>query len=46
MDFTELTATVTTNAALVLTALGAVAAVKIGPGVVKWGFNKVIGWFR
>lgn len=44
MDFTALIAAmdVTTLAA----ALTAVAAVKVGPGFIKWGYNKVIGWFR
>lgn len=44
MDFTAVTSAV--NAATVVTAIGALAAIKILPGVAKWGFNKVIGWFR
>jgi hypothetical protein len=44
MDFTALTAAV--DATTIVTAIGAIAAVKILPGVAKWGFNKVIGWFR
>jgi hypothetical protein len=44
MDFTAVTAAV--SAGTILTAIGALAAIKILPGVAKWGFNKVIGWFR
>lgn len=44
MDFTALTSAIDTST--ILTALAAIAALKIGPGVAKWGFNKVIGWFR
>ncbi|EPW2921234.1 hypothetical protein [Pseudomonas aeruginosa] len=34
------------DASTIVTAIGAIAAVKVLPGVAKWGFNKVIGWFR
>lgn len=44
MDFTAVTGAV--NATTIVTAIGALAAIKILPGVAKWGFNKVIGWFR
>lgn len=44
MDFTAVTGAVT--ATTVVAAIGAIAAIKILPGVAKWGFNKVIGWFR
>lgn len=44
MDFTAVTTAV--NATTIVTAIGALAAIKILPGVAKWGFNKVIGWFR
>jgi hypothetical protein len=44
MDFTAITAAI--DASTVVTALTAIAAVKILPGVAKWGYNKVIGWFR
>ena len=44
MDFTNVTAAV--DATTIVAALTAVAAIKILPGVAKWGFNKVIGWFR
>ena len=44
MDFTGLTAAV--NATTVVAAITTIAAVKMLPGVAKWGYNKVIGWFR
>lgn len=44
MDFTTLTAAV--DSGVVVAGLTAVAAVKMAPGVAKWGYNKVIGWFR
>lgn len=44
MDFTALIAAMDT--ATLAAALTAVAAVKVGPGFLKWGYNKVIGWFR
>ncbi len=44
MDFTDLTAAV--NANVVVAGITAVAAIKMLPGVAKWGYNKVIGWFR
>lgn len=44
MDFTPVTASI--DATAVVAALTAVAAIKILPGVAKWGYNKVIGWFR
>ena len=44
MDFTAITAAV--NSDTIVTALAAIAAIKIAPGVARWGFNKVIGWFR
>lgn len=43
MDFTELLAVLTVGA---LTAgLTSAAAIKIVPGFVKWGYNKVINWW-
>lgn len=27
-------------------ALTGVAVLKLGPGVARWGFNKIVGWFR
>jgi hypothetical protein len=44
LDFTALTAAV--DATTIVAALTAIAAIKMLPGVAKWGFNKVIGWFR
>ena len=44
MDFTNVTAAV--DATTIVAALTAIAAIKIAPGVAKWGYNKVIGWFR
>lgn len=44
LDFTDVTAAV--DATTIVAAITAVAAIKILPGVAKWGFNKVIGWFR
>lgn len=34
------------DADAIVAAITAIAAIKILPGVSKWGFNKVIGWFR
>jgi hypothetical protein len=44
MDFTNITAAV--DATTVVAALGAVAAVKILPNVARWGYSKVVNWFR
>jgi len=44
MDFTAVTSAV--DATTIVAAIAAIAAIKILPGVAKWGFNKVIGWFR
>lgn len=44
MDFSAITAAV--SAETIVAAITAIAAVKVLPGVAKWGFNKVIGWFR
>ncbi|MGH8601245.1 MAG: hypothetical protein ACREXR_00210 [Gammaproteobacteria bacterium] len=44
MDFTAITSAV--SATTIVAAIGAIAAVKILPGVAKWGFGKVINWFR
>lgn len=44
MDFSAVTAAV--DATTIVSALAAIAAIKILPGVAKWGFGKVIGWFR
>jgi len=44
MDFSAITNAV--DATAVVAAIAAIAAIKVLPGVAKWGFNKVIGWFR
>lgn len=44
MDFTAVTSAV--DASTIVSAIAAIAAIKILPGVAKWGFGKVIGWFR
>ncbi|MDI1278636.1 hypothetical protein [Methylobacter sp.] len=44
MDFSGLTAVV--NPTTIVAAITTIAAVKMAPGVAKWGYNKVIGWFR
>lgn len=43
MDFTSITAAV--DATTVIAALTAIAAVKVGPRVAKWGYNTVMNWF-
>lgn len=44
MDFTSVVAAV--DATTIVAALTAIAAIKMLPGVARWGYNKVIGWFR
>lgn len=44
LDFTAITGAV--SAETILAAIAAIAAIKVLPGVAKWGYNKVIGWFR
>jgi hypothetical protein len=44
LDFTAVTSAI--DATTIVAAIAAIAAVKILPGVAKWGFNKVIGWFK
>jgi hypothetical protein len=44
MDFSAITAAI--DATTIVAAISAIAAVKILPGVAKWGYNKVIGWFK
>ena len=44
MDFTTLVAAV--NPTVIVAGLTSLAAVKMAPGVAKWGYNKVISWFR
>lgn len=44
MDFTAINSAV--DGATVVAALTAVAALKILPNVARWGYTKVISWFR
>lgn len=44
MDFTAITTAI--DASTIVAAIGAIAAIKILPGVARWGYSKVIGWFR
>lgn len=44
MDFTTITGAI--DATTVIAALTAVAAIKITPNVAKWGYSKVVNWFR
>jgi len=43
MDFGGLTSAV--DGVAVVAAITAIAAIKMLPGVARWGYNKVIGWF-
>ncbi len=43
MDFSAVTSAV--DATTIVAALTAIAAIKILPGVARWGYNKVISWF-
>jgi hypothetical protein len=44
LDFADVTSAVSVTT--IVSAITALAALKIAPGFAKWGFNKVIGWFR
>lgn len=44
LDFTAVTSAI--DATTIVAAITAIAAIRILPGVAKWGYNKVIGWFR
>lgn len=44
LDFSAITEAI--DATTIVAAISAIAAVKILPGVAKWGYSKVIGWFR
>lgn len=44
LDFSAITSAV--DATTIVAAIAAIAAIKVLPGVAKWGFGKVIGWFR
>jgi hypothetical protein len=43
LDFGDVTSAI--DADTIVTAIGAIAAIKILPGVARWGFSKVITWF-
>lgn len=43
LDFTNVTSAVT--ATEIVTAISAIAAIKILPGVAIWGYGKVVNWF-
>lgn len=44
LDFSAITSAI--DASTIVAAIAAIAAIKVLPGVAKWGFGKVIGWFR
>ncbi|ASF48333.1 hypothetical protein [Methylovulum psychrotolerans] len=44
LDFSGITGAV--DATTVVAAITAVAALKVLPGVARWGYNKLISWFR
>lgn len=44
LDFSGVTGAISNTE--VLAAITAVAAIKMAPGAAKWGYNKLIGWFR
>ncbi|WP_275446837.1 hypothetical protein [Pseudoalteromonas sp. McH1-42] len=44
MDFSSVTSAV--DSTTIVAAITAIAAIKILPGVARWGYNQVIGWFR
>ncbi|QIE87781.1 hypothetical protein [Pseudomonas nitroreducens] len=44
LDFSAITGAI--DASTIVAAIAAIAAIKVLPGVAKWGYNKVIGWFR
>lgn len=44
MNFVAITDAI--DVAVIVTALGAIAALKILPPLARWGYNQVITWFR
>ncbi len=44
MDFSGLVSVV--NSTTIVAGITALAAVKMAPGVAKWGYGKVISWFK
>lgn len=45
-DFSALTSVIEGVLALTLAGITAAGALKLSPGVLKWGYTKVISWFR
>lgn len=45
-DMAVLTDAVEATALVVVGGITAAAAIKVGPQLARWGYNKVIGWFR
>jgi hypothetical protein len=43
-DFSAITGAI--DSSTIVTAIAAIAAIKILPGVARWGFNQVITWFK
>lgn len=44
LDFTAITAAI--DATTIVAAISAIAAIRILPGVAKWGYGKVLSWFK
>lgn len=44
IDFSAVTGAI--DATTIVAAIAAIAAIKILPGVARWGFNQVITWFK
>lgn len=44
MDFASITSAV--DGTVIVAAITAIAAIRILPGVAKWGYGKVIEWFK
>ncbi|WP_143512600.1 hypothetical protein [Vreelandella utahensis] len=44
LDMSGVTSAV--DASTIVAAISSIAAIKILPGVARWGYNKVIGWFN
>ncbi len=44
MDFSAITTAI--DVTTIMAALTAIAALKVLPGFARWGYTKVIGWFR
>ncbi len=46
MDFAPMISAINTEAPKVVLAIMAVAALKLLPGVTRWGASLVVSWFR